>query len=98
VDRRLLAKNEEGGIEFTICKHYDKEFKAKVAIERRSRKRRRFRSWQHSMGCILISLHSGKSSFKRMHRSYLREPRRIKRRKQHSTKKRSSIRRLRNFR
>ena len=29
----LLAKNEKGGIEFIMRKHYDKEFKAKVTLE-----------------------------------------------------------------
>lgn len=33
VDRSLLAKIVKGGIEFTMRKHYDKGFKAKVAIE-----------------------------------------------------------------
>jgi len=47
VDRNLLAKNEKGGIEFIMRKHYDKEFKAKVTLEA-IKERRRFRSWQHS--------------------------------------------------
>ena len=29
----LLEKKEEGGIEFTMRKHYDKEFKVKVTLE-----------------------------------------------------------------
>ena len=33
VGRSLLAKIVKGGIEFTMRKHYDKGFKAKVAIE-----------------------------------------------------------------
>ncbi len=33
MDRSLLAKIVKGGIEFTMRKHYDKGFKAKVAIE-----------------------------------------------------------------
>lgn len=33
MDWILLAAGEQGGIEFTMRKHYDKEFKARVALE-----------------------------------------------------------------